>query len=116
MPKGLARVVFHSSGILLKEGVAEPSSTVLSFSSSSRSFYPLFPFFSVFREMSRVGHHKNLRVYKQLDRDFRTKHKVFIFRLDDSGGKIIIIERSRFNNFVVELDHLGGGGVIGYVR
>ena len=62
------------------------------------------------REMNRVSHNRNWRVYKHFDRDFRTKHKVFIFRLHDSGGKIIIIERNRFNNFDVELD-LGGEGV-----
>ena len=49
-----------------------------------------------------------MRDYKHLDRDFGTKHKVFIFQLDDSGGKIIITERNRFKNFVVDID-LGGG-------
>ena len=58
--------------------------------------------------MNRVSHFRNERVYKHFDRDFRTKYKVFSFRLDDSGGKIIITERNRFNNFVVEFD-LGGG-------
>ena len=48
--------------------------------------------------------------YKHLDRDFRTKHKVFIFQLDDSGAKIIIMERNRFNSFVVEIDIWGGRG------
>ena len=61
------------------------------------------------REMNRVSNIRNWRVYKHFDRDFRTKHKVFIFRLGDSGDKIIITERNRFNNFVVEVD-LGGEG------
>ena len=49
-----------------------------------------------------------MRDYKYRDRDFRTKHKVFIFRLDDTGGNVIITERNRFNSFVVEID-IGGG-------
>ena len=60
------------------------------------------------REMNRGSHTRVRRVYKHFDRDFRTKHKVFLFRLGDSGGKIIITEKNRNKNFVIEVD-LGGG-------
>ena len=53
------------------------------------------------------GVERKLRDYKHLDRDFRTKHKVFIFCLDESGSKINITERNRFNNIDI---WLGGGG------
>ena len=60
------------------------------------------------------GVERKLRDYKHLDRDFRTKHKVFIFCLDESGSKINITERNRFNNFVVESDIEREGGGVGY--
>ena len=49
-----------------------------------------------------------MRIYKHFDLDFKTKHKIFIFSLDESGSFIKITERNRANNFAVEVD-LGGG-------
>ena len=49
-----------------------------------------------------------MRFYKHFNLDFKTKHKIFIFMLDESGRFIRITERNRVNNYVVEVD-LGGG-------
>ena len=49
-----------------------------------------------------------MRDYSHFDRAFRTKHKSFTLRLDETGGRIKIFERNRSNNFVLEID-LGGG-------
>ena len=49
-----------------------------------------------------------MRLYKHFDLDFKTKYKVFIFTLDDTGSFIRIEERNRVNSYVLEVD-LGGG-------
>ena len=49
-----------------------------------------------------------MRDYKHLDRAFRTKHKLFSLSLDESGARIKICERNKFNSYVLEID-LGGG-------
>ena len=49
-----------------------------------------------------------MRIYKHFDLDFKTKHKIFSFTLDESGRFIIIVERNRVNKYAVEVD-LGGG-------
>ena len=49
-----------------------------------------------------------MRIYKHFDLDFKTKFKIFIFTLDDSGRYIRIEERNRVNSYVLEVD-LGGG-------
>ena len=49
-----------------------------------------------------------MRIYKHFDIEFKTKHKIFIFTLDESGSFIRIVERNRSNSYVVEVD-LGGG-------
>ena len=49
-----------------------------------------------------------MRTYKHFDREFRTKHKAFIFCLDECESKIIVTKRNRVNQFVVEVDSRGG--------
>ena len=49
-----------------------------------------------------------MRIYKHFDIEFKTKYKIFIFTLDESGSFIKIVERNRSNSYVVEVD-LGGG-------
>ena len=49
-----------------------------------------------------------MRIYEHFDIEFKTKHKIFIFTLDESSSFIRIVERNRINSYVVEVD-LGGG-------
>ena len=49
-----------------------------------------------------------MRICKHFDVDFKTKHKIFIFTLEESGSFIRIVKRNRINSHDVEVN-LGGG-------